>query len=142
MEGLEEVVMQVLELPLETPDCRDVNDRCYCSARNTFGPFRIRSLRALVSQDEMEYVLIRKHLLKSLGKHPLEMMAAQLENVKLEPERDATKMVAGEAADLSLTRCQRVLTLEREREREMWLADTSHCTALESSLDCIGEVSK
>ena len=69
----------------------------------------------MVSQDEMEYVLIRKHLLKSLGKHPLEMMAAQLENVKLEPERDATKMVAGEAADLSLTRCQRVLTLERER---------------------------
>ena len=51
---------------------------------------RIRSLRALVAQDEMEDMLIGEDLLKYLGTH--EILAARLEEGTLEAEIDATKM--------------------------------------------------
>jgi hypothetical protein len=42
-------------------------------------PLRIRSLRALVAQDEMEDMLIEEDLLKCLGIDPHEILAARLE---------------------------------------------------------------
>jgi len=56
------------------------------------GPVRIRSLRALVAQDEMEDMLIGEDLLKCLGIDPHEILAARLEEGTLEAEIDATKM--------------------------------------------------
>jgi hypothetical protein len=53
---------------------------------------RIRSLRALVAQDEMEDTLIGEHLLKCLDKDSHEILAARLEEGTLEAEIDATKM--------------------------------------------------
>ena len=53
---------------------------------------RIRSLRALVAQDEMEDMLIGEDLLKCLGVDPHEIFAARLEEGTLEVEIDATKM--------------------------------------------------
>jgi hypothetical protein len=56
------------------------------------GPVRIRSLGALVAQDEMEDMLIGESLLKCLGIDPHEILAARLEEETLEAEIDATKM--------------------------------------------------
>jgi hypothetical protein len=56
------------------------------------GPVRIRSLRAVVAQDEMEDMLIGKYRLKCLGLDPHELLAARLEEGTLEAEIDATKM--------------------------------------------------
>jgi len=56
------------------------------------GPVKIRSLRALVAQDEMEDILIGEDLLKCLGVEPHEMFADRLEEGILEAEIDATKM--------------------------------------------------
>ena len=42
------------------------------------GPVRIRSLRALVAQDEMEDMLVGEDLLKCLGIDPHEILAARL----------------------------------------------------------------
>jgi len=56
------------------------------------GLVRIRGLRALVAQDEMEDMLIGEDLLKCLGIDPHEILAARLEEGTLEAEIDATKM--------------------------------------------------
>ena len=56
------------------------------------GPVRIRSLRALVAQDEMEDMLIVEDLLKCLGIDAHEILASRLEEGTLEAEIDATKM--------------------------------------------------
>ena len=56
------------------------------------GPVKIRSLRALVAQDEMEDILIGEDLLKCLGKHPQEILGARQDEGTLEAEIDATKM--------------------------------------------------
>jgi hypothetical protein len=56
------------------------------------GPVRIRSLRALVAQDEMEDMFIGEDLLKCLGIDPHEILAARLEEGTLEAEIDTTKM--------------------------------------------------
>jgi len=56
------------------------------------GPVRIRSLRALAAQDEMEDMLIGEDLLKCLGIDPHEILAARLEEGTLEAEIDSKKM--------------------------------------------------
>jgi len=48
------------------------------------GPVRIRSLRAVVAQDEMEDMLIGEDFLKCLGIDPHEILAAQLKEGTLE----------------------------------------------------------
>ena len=55
-------------------------------------PVRIRSLRALVAQDEMEDMLIGEDGLKCPGIDTHEILAAQLEEGTLEAQIDATKM--------------------------------------------------
>jgi len=44
------------------------------------GPVRTRSLRVMVSRDEMEEMLIQNNLMECLGIDPHEILAARLED--------------------------------------------------------------
>ena len=99
---------------------------------------RIRSLEALVAQDEMEDMLIGEDLLKCLGIDPHEILATRLEEGTLEAEIDATKL-----ADKSAQRQKLSMIGMSEKGsdagEEMKSADASQSPDLEGGDDCFQE---
>jgi len=102
------------------------------------GPVRIRSLRALVAQDEMEDMLIGGDLLKSLGLNPHEILAARLEEGTLEAEIDAREMdyKSSQRQKLSMIRMSEKGS---DAGEEMKSADASQSPDLEGGDDCFQE---
>jgi len=102
------------------------------------GLVKIRSLNALVAQDEMEDMLIGEDLLKCLGMDLHEILAARLEEGTLEAEIHATKM-----ADKSAQR-QKLSMIGMSQKgfhagEEMMSADTSQSPDLEGGDDSFQE---
>jgi hypothetical protein len=102
------------------------------------GPVRIRSLSALVAQDEMEDMLIGEDLLKCLGIDPHEILAARLEEGTLEAEIDATKMADKSAQRQKLSMIVMSGTGIHAGE-DMKSADASQSPDLEGGDDCFQE---
>ena len=102
------------------------------------GPMRIRSLRALVPQNEMEDMLIGEDLLKCLGIDPHEILAARLEKGTLETEIDATKMADKSAQGQKLSMIGMSENVSDAGE-EMKSADASQSPDLEGGDDCFQE---
>jgi len=102
------------------------------------GPVRVKSLRALVAQDEMEDMLIGEDLLKCLGIDPHEILASRLEEGTLEADIDATKM-AGKSSQRQKLSMIGMSDKGSDAGEEMKSADASQSPDLEGGDDCFQE---
>ena len=115
-------------------DLKKVRKRCGKEA----GPVRIRNLSALVTQDEMEDMLIEEGFLKCLGIDPHEKLAARLEGGKLEAKIDATKMPDKSAQRKKFSMIA-ISGKGSDAGEEMKSADASQSPDLEGDDDCSEE---